>query len=736
MKLALTPGSTSVICHVFIPDSTVTTGAGKTALAFGDITAYRVRAGGTLTAMTMETIGTLGTWASTGDNYLGFKKLEDTNAPGLYELDLPNNILVAGANQVVIQLRATGAAPTNIEIQLSHQQTGDLYAKMVIRAGTCQAGSTANTTVLDSGASATTNLYKGATILTTGGTGVGQVRVLNGYTGASKIATVDRPWATTPDNTTTFVILGIEAPALNANLQVTSTTNQSVIRTGSLQAGSTSNTAKLDSGASVTNNLYVGNLIALVTGLGLGQSRSIVSYNGSTKVATVDRTWNVTPDATTTFNILASTSIGTFSDQGVATAGGNTSITLAATASATSNLYIGSVVTILSGTGSGQTREITAYNGTSKAATVDSAWGVNPDATSAYAVIPTAGADITLPPTTPAPTTAEILAAMNADPPDVVLANAAMGGTSLVLTLGQIVVNSSAAGGAIDIDNSAGPGISITTGAAGGDGIHVDSSAAEYSTGFYIKGQDQGIQAWGGQVGFQSIGVSGVGIHGNGGESGIFAEGETENAKGFYATGIGTGEGVRISGGLNGIGLHVLGGSASGVGALVTAQGGNSNAITITGFGSGAGLSATGGATGVGVLASSMTVTAALTAGSNAVPWNSAWDTEVQSECADALTAYDPPTNAEMELRTIAAANYALEATLTAIKGATWSASTDTLEALRDRGDAAWITATGFPTLAEMNARTLVASAYATATALATAQGTLTKVETMIEIIP
>jgi hypothetical protein len=41
----------------------------------------------------------------------------------------------------------------------------------------------------------------------------------------------------------------------------------------------------------------------------------------------------------------------------------------------------------------------------------------------------------------------------------------------------------------------------------------------------------------------------------------------------------------------------------------------------------------------------------------------------------------------------------ATEATLTAIKGATWSGSTDTLEAIRDRGDAAWTTATGFSTL-------------------------------------
>ena len=36
-------------------------------------------------------------------------------------------------------------------------------------------------------------------------------------------------------------------------------------------------------------------------------------------------------------------------------------------------------------------------------------------------------------------------------------------------------------------------------------------------------------------------------------------------------------------------------------------------------------------------------------AGLTAVPWNAAWDVEVQSECADALTAYDPPTKAEMD---------------------------------------------------------------------------------------
>lgn len=36
-------------------------------------------------------------------------------------------------------------------------------------------------------------------------------------------------------------------------------------------------------------------------------------------------------------------------------------------------------------------------------------------------------------------------------------------------------------------------------------------------------------------------------------------------------------------------------------------------------------------------------------AGLTAVPWNSAWDAEVQSEVADALAVYDPPTKAELD---------------------------------------------------------------------------------------
>lgn len=69
-------------------------------------------------------------------------------------------------------------------------------------------------------------------------------------------------------------------------------------------------------------------------------------------------------------------------------------------------------------------------------------------------------------------------------------------------------------------------------------------------------------------------------------------------------------------------------------------------------------------------------------AGLTAVPWNASWDAEVQSEVTDALNAYDPPTNTEMA------------AAFTEIKGATFNGTTDSLEALRNRGDAAWVTST------------------------------------------
>lgn len=52
--------------------------------------------------------------------------------------------------------------------------------------------------------------------------------------------------------------------------------------------------------------------------------------------------------------------------------------------------------------------------------------------------------------------------------------------------------------------------------------------------------------------------------------------------------------------------------------------------------------------------------------GLSAIPWNAAWDAEVQSEVADALGVYDPPTKAELDA---AVSPLALEATLAIVDG-------------------------------------------------------------------
>lgn len=71
-----------------------------------------------------------------------------------------------------------------------------------------------------------------------------------------------------------------------------------------------------------------------------------------------------------------------------AQAGASTTITLDASASATTDLYKHCLIFLTGGTGAGQYRLCTAYNGTTKVATVTPAWATNPDNTSTFAALP------------------------------------------------------------------------------------------------------------------------------------------------------------------------------------------------------------------------------------------------------------------------------------------------------------------------------------------------------------
>lgn len=101
-----------------------------------------------------------------------------------------NAITAAGIADGAID-RATFAADTGLQ---------------TIRSGTAQAGA-AGTVTLDASASATDDFYNDTRILLTGGTGVGQVRHIRDYVGATKVATVVPNWATNPDATSTFAVL-------------------------------------------------------------------------------------------------------------------------------------------------------------------------------------------------------------------------------------------------------------------------------------------------------------------------------------------------------------------------------------------------------------------------------------------------------------------------------------------------------------------------------------------------
>ncbi len=89
----------------------------------------------------------------------------------------------------------------------------------------------------------------------------------------------------------------------------------------------------------------------------------------------------------------------TTSDSGTAQAGSSTTITLRSGASATDDIYNFQIIYISSGTGAGQSRAISDYNGTTKVATVVNNWAVNPASDSVYEIYPDEVVEISAAPT-------------------------------------------------------------------------------------------------------------------------------------------------------------------------------------------------------------------------------------------------------------------------------------------------------------------------------------------------
>jgi len=333
MKLTVKKGTTSKILHLFILDSSKSDGSGLTGLLHNSagLTAYYIREGAaSATAISLVT-ATVGTYASGG-----FKEVDATNMPGVYELHPPNACLAAGADQVVIFLEgAADMAPLPLEIQLVDNTAKDIYDRIGAPAGASIAADVAAvpSDVWD-------ELLTGAThnIATSAGR---RVREIGAF----------------------------------------------AIHSGTAQAGN-SHSITLAATADPNNGVYNRNLIVLTDNTGVGQTRTIVDYDGTTKVAVIDRDWRVSPDATTAYQIVPDDTPLTV-DHGVAQGGTSRTITIRDYASSVDDAYLCNIITIIAGAGRGQARLVGGYDGTTKVVTIcGDDWVATPDTTSIYVMMP------------------------------------------------------------------------------------------------------------------------------------------------------------------------------------------------------------------------------------------------------------------------------------------------------------------------------------------------------------
>jgi len=125
-KELLKRGTTSNILRVFLQDSAVTTGAGKTGLTssssgliistIADVEATATTY--TSAATNVETITTLGTFAAPTAGKCRFKEVDATNFPGVYEIQIADaRFNVSNSTQLLVSVQCTGVAPVFAEYQ-------------------------------------------------------------------------------------------------------------------------------------------------------------------------------------------------------------------------------------------------------------------------------------------------------------------------------------------------------------------------------------------------------------------------------------------------------------------------------------------------------------------------------------------------------------------------------------------------------------------------------------------
>lgn len=154
-----------------------------------------------------------------------------------------------------------------------------------------QTGVAGNAIKFDGGASSINGAYDPAMVIILDGNAAGQCRLIYQYDGASKIAYVDRDWKIQPTTGAEFAI--VADPGREH-------VNEGLAR------GGTANTITLNALASDDDDTYAGQIIFIRSGTGADQASHVIAYNGTTKVATINKDWNHIPDETSAYVMLPS----------------------------------------------------------------------------------------------------------------------------------------------------------------------------------------------------------------------------------------------------------------------------------------------------------------------------------------------------------------------------------------------------------------------------------------------
>jgi hypothetical protein len=158
------------------------------------------------------------------------------------------------------------------------------------RTGTAQGGAAGSLT-LDASASGVTDFYEGSLLVTTGGTGVGQVNMISAYNGTTKVATVARNWKTTPDNTTTFAVLPMGPADLYAILGVTVSTSTAQLGVNVVSTASGAITAtSLAADAIGASELAADAVTEIATGVWAAAARTLTALDEDNTTLDLDAT--------------------------------------------------------------------------------------------------------------------------------------------------------------------------------------------------------------------------------------------------------------------------------------------------------------------------------------------------------------------------------------------------------------------------------------------------------------